>query len=304
MTRGARAGQIGGFSVAAAVLGTAIVLTLMVGNSSGVTAEPGPTDLSISKTDSPDPVSTGGALTYSIQVTNSGPGTATNVVVTDNLPKGVSFVSAEPVQGSCTISKNKRRVTCKLGTLAVSSPPIYVPGGPPYAPAGSTITIRVLAPSKPGTITNTATVIADQKDTRRNNNTATARTRVVGAQVVSCRGRAANVVGTSAEDLLFGTPGNDVIVARASSDRIFSLGGRDLICAGTGSDLIRSGRGGDHVIAGRGADRLIGRGGRDRLRGNAGRDRILGGRGADLLAGGRGRDRCFGGPGADRFRSC
>ena len=293
-----------GVLLAIGALAVLLLLTALVGSSGGATAPPGPTDLSIAKTDSPDPVFTGGALTYSIQVTNAGPGTATDVVVTDNLPKGVSFVSAEPVQGSCTISNNKRRVTCKLGTIAVSTPPVYVPGGPPYAPAGSTITIRVLAPSKPGTITNTATVIADQRDTRRSNNTATARTRVVEAQAATCRGRAANVVGTSAEDLLFGTPGNDVIVARASSDRIFSLGGRDLICAGGGSDVVRSGRGGDHVIAGRGRDRLIGRGGRDRLRGNAGRDRILGGRGADLLAGGRGRDRCFGGPGDDRFRSC
>jgi uncharacterized repeat protein (TIGR01451 family) len=290
--------------VTTVALAALVLLIALVGSSGGATAPPGPTDLSIAKTDSPDPVSTGGALTYSIQVTNAGPGTATNVVVTDNLPKGVSFVSAEPVQGSCTVSGNKRRVTCKLGTIAVSTPPIYVPGGPPYAPAGSTITIRVLAPSKPGTITNTATMIADQRDTRRGNNTATARTRVVEAHAPSCRGRAANVVGTSAEDLLFGTPGNDVIVARASSDRIFSLGGRDLICAGGGSDVVRSGGGGDHVIAGRGADRLIGRGGRDRLRGNAGRDLIKGGRGADLLAGGRGGDRCFGGPGADRFRSC
>jgi uncharacterized repeat protein (TIGR01451 family) len=293
-----------GVLFAVGALAVLLLLTSLVGSSGGATAPPGPTDLSIAKTDSPDPVFTGGALTYSIQVTNAGPGTATDVVVTDNLPRGVTYISAEPVQGTCTISTNKRRVTCKLGTIAVSTPPIYVPGGPPYEPAGSTITIRVLAPSKPGTITNTATVIADQRDTRRNNNTATERTRVVEAPAATCRGRAANVVGSSAEDLLFGTPGNDVIVARASSDRIFSLGGRDLICAGTGSDVVRSGRGGDHVIAGRGRDRLIGRGGRDRLRGNAGRDQILGGRGADLLAGGRGRDRCFGGPGDDRFRSC
>src|SRR5215207_1952833 len=110
---------------ATGALAVLVLLTSLVGSSGGATAPPGPTDLSIAKTDSPDPVFTGGALTYSIQVTNAGPGTATDVVVTDNLPKGVSFISAEPVQGSCTISSNKRRVTCKLGTIAVSTPPIY-----------------------------------------------------------------------------------------------------------------------------------------------------------------------------------
>jgi len=279
-------------------------MTVLVGASGGATAPPGPTDLSIAKTDLPDPVSTGGALTYSIQVTNAGPGTATNVIVTDNLPRGVTYLSAETVQGSCSISSNRRRVTCRLGTIALNTAPVYVPGGPPYVPAGATIAIHLLAPSSPGTITNTATVIANQRDLKRGNNTATATTQVVAPVTPSCRGRAANVVGTPRADVLTGTGGNDVIVARGSSDRILSFGGRDLICAGGGGDVVKSGRGGDHVIGGRGPDRLIGGGGRDRLRGNAGDDRIKGGRGADLLAGGGGRDRCFGGPGTDRLRSC
>jgi uncharacterized repeat protein (TIGR01451 family) len=53
-------------------------------------------DLEISKADSPDPVTVGDNLTYTITVTNNGPDAAANVVVTDTLPSGVTFVSASP----------------------------------------------------------------------------------------------------------------------------------------------------------------------------------------------------------------
>ena len=83
-------------------------------------------DLSLTKTDSPDPVSTGAPLTYSIRVSNAGPDAATNVVVTDNLPKGVGFVSAESTQGSCAAVADKKKaqkITCTLGALASSAGP-------------------------------------------------------------------------------------------------------------------------------------------------------------------------------------
>jgi uncharacterized repeat protein (TIGR01451 family) len=59
----------------------------------GTAAPPGSTDLAITKTDSPDPVNVGSTLTYTIQVQNLGPNAATGVAVTDQLPKGVDFVS-------------------------------------------------------------------------------------------------------------------------------------------------------------------------------------------------------------------
>ena len=52
-------------------------------------------DLSITKTDDADPVVAGTDLTYTLVVTNDGPSDATNVVVTDPLPAGTSFVSAD-----------------------------------------------------------------------------------------------------------------------------------------------------------------------------------------------------------------
>ncbi|MGB7589039.1 MAG: hypothetical protein WBM00_10060 [Solirubrobacterales bacterium] len=266
------------------------LLMLLVGPSRGAPAPSGSADLSLTKSDSPDPVATGGALAYSIQVVNAGPDTATNVIVTDNLPKGVSFVSAAATQGSCVANgkKNPQKVTCALGTLAPNV-------GPAYNPTPITITIRVLAPPKAGTISNTASVTSDLKDPNSKNNSATATTQVTEARSPTCGGQRATIVGTPGADVLVGSARNDVIFAGAGKDRIHSLGGRDLICAGGGNDVVKSGARSDRVLAGPGADRLFGGGGGDVLRG---------GRGPDLLVGGGGDDSCSGGPGRDTLRSC
>jgi uncharacterized repeat protein (TIGR01451 family) len=101
-------------------------------------------DLEISKADSPDPVTVGDNLTYTITVTNLGPDAATNVVVTDTLPSGVTFVSASP---GCVHSAGV--VTCNLGNI----------------PAGDSVTITIVVTvTAPGTISNTATVTSDTLD--------------------------------------------------------------------------------------------------------------------------------------------
>ena len=53
-------------------------------------------NLTITKTDSPDPVSAGMQLNYTVNVTNTGNGTAYNVTVNDTYPAGVVFNSAQP----------------------------------------------------------------------------------------------------------------------------------------------------------------------------------------------------------------
>jgi len=74
-------------------------------------------DVSVSKTDSPDPVLAGQTLVYNVSVRNAGPSTATEVVLTDVLDDNVSFVSATvtPAGPACVHAGGV--VTCALGTL-------------------------------------------------------------------------------------------------------------------------------------------------------------------------------------------
>ena len=64
--------------------------------------------------DNPDPVYENGSLTSTIWIYNYGPDDATGVSVTDILPDGVSFVSSNTSQGSCSGTSN---VICNLGTV-------------------------------------------------------------------------------------------------------------------------------------------------------------------------------------------
>jgi uncharacterized repeat protein (TIGR01451 family) len=50
-----------------------------------------PADLSVTMTASPDPVLRAGTIIYEITLTNAGPGTATNVVVSDVIPNSTTW---------------------------------------------------------------------------------------------------------------------------------------------------------------------------------------------------------------------
>ena len=72
-------------------------------------------DLSITKTDGADPVLVDSNITYTITVANGGPDDAEDVTVSDVLPQGLSYVSAEATQGTC--GEAGGTVTCQVGTL-------------------------------------------------------------------------------------------------------------------------------------------------------------------------------------------
>jgi virginiamycin B lyase len=116
--------------------------------------------LSLSMTGSPNPVSQGATLTYSITVNNAGPLDATNVILTDQFPSGQADAIAEiPSQGTCTDATQ-----CLLGTL----------------PAGNVATVSISAvPTTVGTLTNSATVRSGEQNTGRPR--ATANTTVVAS---------------------------------------------------------------------------------------------------------------------------
>jgi uncharacterized repeat protein (TIGR01451 family) len=122
-----------------------------------------PADIALSKTASPEPVSAGGKLTYTITARNlSTTNSASNVAVNDPLPAGVTFKSASASQGLCS---GTATVACSLGVV----------------PAGATATVTVaVIPKAAGPLSNTATASADG-DTHSENNTATATSTVNGS---------------------------------------------------------------------------------------------------------------------------
>ncbi|MDJ0911283.1 MAG: outer membrane beta-barrel protein [Woeseiaceae bacterium] len=124
-------------------------------------------DLAVTKSDSPDPVVEGQSLTYTIVVTNNGPGDANNVTLTDPLDQLVTFVSATPTQGTC--AENMGTVTCSLVSIANG--------------ATATVTIVVTAPTPAGQqqISNTASVSGSEPDPVTGNDSATELTTVVPA---------------------------------------------------------------------------------------------------------------------------
>ena len=71
-------------------------------------------NLRVSKSDSPDPVIAGEELFYEVTVTNDGPDPAFGVVVTDQLPNQVDYLSDND---SCTLGLGNK-LTCDLGDLA------------------------------------------------------------------------------------------------------------------------------------------------------------------------------------------
>ena len=119
-------------------------------------------DLSITNTASLNLVSLGLPLTYKVTVVNQGPDTATNVVVTDNLPAGVKFVSCAATSGGiCAGTDNHRTVT--FASLA------------PGTSASITLTTSIDCATFNGlSIINTATVVSLALDPVSANNSATA----------------------------------------------------------------------------------------------------------------------------------
>jgi large repetitive protein len=76
-------------------------------------------DLKLTKIASNPTPAAGGPVTYTLTLANHGPSPATGTTITDPLPAGLSFVSANAGQGSCSAAA--QAVTCQLGTLAAEA---------------------------------------------------------------------------------------------------------------------------------------------------------------------------------------
>jgi uncharacterized repeat protein (TIGR01451 family) len=124
-----------------------------------VVASPSQADVAIVKTAAPEPVDQGATLTYTLQVTNSGPAVAQNVNVSDPLPSQVSFVSVSTTQGTC--SQAAGTVSCSLGSVSVGGLVII------------TINTTAVTFSSSSLVPNTATVGSSTSDPNPNNNSST-----------------------------------------------------------------------------------------------------------------------------------
>ncbi|MFM8529270.1 MAG: DUF11 domain-containing protein, partial [Ilumatobacteraceae bacterium] len=125
-------------------------------NTDSDTVTPLQADLAVTKVvDNPTP-NVGQNVTFTIVVSNFGPDTATQVAVADQLPAGLTFVSASPSTGAYTGG------VWTVGTVAA--------GGS----ATLTVIATVAAPPAPGIphpATNTATVTGREYDPDPSNNT-------------------------------------------------------------------------------------------------------------------------------------
>jgi len=125
-------------------------------------------NLSITKSDAPDPVIAGENLTYTLEVSNTGPSTAVNVVVEDAIPAGTSMVSASSTQG-----------TCDSGVPGDPAQPTVCTLGDILSGAGATVTIVVqVLPDTTGVLHNGASVSSDTQDNDNSENQATADTTI------------------------------------------------------------------------------------------------------------------------------
>lgn len=238
-------------------------------------------DLSVTKSDAPDPVVPGANLTYAITVSNAGPEAAAAVTLSDATPASTTFVSlSAPAGWTCTTP-----VVGATGSVSCANP--SVPSG---TNAAFTLVVRVDATASDGaTVTNSASVSSSTTDPDPADNTATTTTSV-GPALALC-----TINGTNHADTLTGTAGDDVICGGNGKDTIDGAGGNDIIVGGNGKDTL---------VGGDGNDTIMGRNGKDHITGGAGLDVLLGGNGKDVLDardgaagdaadGGKARDECL-----------
>lgn len=125
-------------------------------------------DLSVAISGSPEPVSRGSALTYSITVENAGPSSAAGVVLTSPLDPAVIFVAGSADSPDCEEADGT--VTCLFGELAAGA----------SAAVAFDVTVDSAAE---GTLFTRALVSSDVTDDSIDNNEAVERTTVMLGQL-------------------------------------------------------------------------------------------------------------------------
>jgi uncharacterized repeat protein (TIGR01451 family) len=129
-----------------------LLLFLSVGVPTALYAD---ADLSLTKVATPETAAEGDTVVFTITATNNGPDPADGVSVVDPLPEGLTPISAEATQGSCS---GDGTIDCALGSLS----------------PGASVTVSIVALVNFLEIGNSATVESDESDPDPSNNTAAA----------------------------------------------------------------------------------------------------------------------------------
>jgi uncharacterized repeat protein (TIGR01451 family)/gliding motility-associated-like protein len=169
LTITAKVNAVGPYANTATVTGNELDPDLS-NNSSTVTPVPttGMANLSIQKTATNAIISVGSEFDYTIVVKNIGVILATEVVSTDILPAGLTYVSSVASKGTVAYNNNTRTVSWNVGSLDVG--------------ATTTLTLKVKA-TQAGKILNTASVSGKEAETIITDNTSVATVDINGLQI-------------------------------------------------------------------------------------------------------------------------
>ena len=184
-------------------------------------------DLSVAKS-GPAEVPAGGSATYTLTARNDGPSPATQVVMVDDLPAGMTFASASD---GCTAAGAK--VTCAVGSLAVG------------ATAERTVTVKVDTALGSSTVQNVVRVSGKETDLDLADNQATADTKVGPASDLRIAKRSTRLFATGEVTYILdvfndgpsgarGVTVRDAVPAGLAVQRVSSTQGT---CAVTGQDV-------------------------------------------------------------------
>lgn len=113
-------------------------------------------DVSVVKSANSTEFMRGDTVEYTLTVENNGPDIAKSVTLTDNIPAGLTYVSATSAKGTC--QENSGTITCNLGDLANGEIVVV------------TVKVKVTATAS-GAIQNTGTVSSTTPDPNEDNNT-------------------------------------------------------------------------------------------------------------------------------------
>ncbi|MBD8539605.1 beta strand repeat-containing protein [Frigoribacterium sp. CFBP 8751] len=118
-------------------------------------------DLSIAKTATPATATAGDEVIYTLTATNNGPSEATNAVLKDTLPAGVTATNVvSPAGATCDVADGA--VQCQWATLARNATSVV------------TITATIAADAPAGSLRNTASIVSPTSDPDTTNNSASA----------------------------------------------------------------------------------------------------------------------------------